>query len=70
MNCRIMRWWLLNEDVYNELYSKYYESSCSLFDIIKLKKDWLKNKPYFKSFFQLVNSNKDNDENNENEERE
>ena len=61
---------ILNEDVFNELYSKYYESSCSLFEIIKIKKDWLKNKPYFKSFFQLVNSNKDNDENNENEESE
>ena len=61
---------ILNEDVFNQLYSKYYESSCSLFEIIKIKKDWLKNKPYFKSFFQLVNSNKDNDENNENEESE
>jgi hypothetical protein len=49
---------------------KKTESSCSLFEIIKIKKDWLKNKPYFKSFFQLVNSNKDNDENNENEESE
>ena len=61
---------ILNEDVFTELYSQYYESSCSLLEIIKIKKDWLKNKPYFKSFFQLVNSNKDNDENNENEESE
>ncbi len=61
---------ILNENIFNVLYSKYYESSCSLFELIKIKKDWLKNKPYFKTFFQLVNSNKDKENANENNENE
>ena len=61
---------ILNENIFNVLYSKYYESSCSLFELIKIKKDWLKNKPYFKTFFQLVNSNKDKENVNENNENE
>ena len=61
---------ILNENMFNALYSKYYESSCSLFEILKIKKDWLKNKPYFKNFFQLVNSNKDKENVNENNENE
>ena len=61
---------ILNENIFNVLYSKYYESSCSLFELIKIKKDWLKNKPYFKTFFQLVNCNKDKENANENNENE
>ena len=61
---------ILNENVFNELYSKYYESTCSLFEILKIKKDWLKNKPYFKNFFQLVYSNKDKENINDNDENE
>ena len=40
--------------IFDELYSKYYDNSSSLFQILKSKIDLLKRKPYFQTLFNFA----------------
>ena len=54
----------LGESVYVDLYQSNFNISNTLYDVIKVKKDWLLNKQYFKMYFDLYYKSNNNDSNN------